>query len=132
MDQIVKYLKKHPEKAFIIDGIGALFSAFMLGFVLVRYQALFRIPLRVLYLLAFFSMLFAAYDFACVLFVNRSHVRYLKILSLINVAYCILSLSLALFHLDDITTFGWVYFIIETLIVLLIARVEWLTSIGEI
>ena len=54
-----------PKQLFILDGLGALLSAFLLGVVLVKLESVFGIPKNTLYFLAFLPCLFAIYDFYC-------------------------------------------------------------------
>ncbi|MEM6633615.1 MAG: hypothetical protein AAF694_28335 [Bacteroidota bacterium] len=51
-----------PKKLLIIDGLGALLSAFLLGVVLVRFESQVGMPRNSLYVLAAFPCIFAIYD----------------------------------------------------------------------
>ena len=73
----VKQFSSNPKKLFLIDGLGALVSAFFLGVVLVRLESFFGIPPFILYFLAFLPCLFAAYDFFCYLKV-KEHIGYFR------------------------------------------------------
>ena len=55
---LINSFYKKPKRLFIIDGIGAITSAFMLGIILVKLENIFGIPSSTLYLLAAFPMLF--------------------------------------------------------------------------
>lgn len=113
-----------PKKLFLIDALGALVSAFMLGVVLVHFEAFFGVPTRVLYFLAALPCGFALLD---MLFYKASAAmnrRGLIIIGVINIAYCILLLALAYTHIASITSWGWIYIVGEVLIVLLIAFYE--------
>ena len=52
----------HPKKLFLIDGLGAILSAFLLGYVLVKLERVFGIPSKTLYFLATLPMFFVIYD----------------------------------------------------------------------
>lgn len=114
--------QSHPKKLFVIDGIGALLSALLLGVVLVRFENLFGIPARFLYFLAAFPLLFACYDFYAYRRLNTAFL--LKGIALLNYFYCGLSLSIALRHMDSITSLGWIYMWAELGIVFVLATVE--------
>ncbi|MEO1652288.1 MAG: hypothetical protein AAFU64_01980 [Bacteroidota bacterium] len=110
---------------FLIDGLGALLSVFMLGFVLVRLESYFGIPISVLYVLAAIPIFFALYDFLCYFFLQKGFPPYIKAIALANISYCIFSLVLAFFHRDSITLFGWLYIVGEILIVVFLSLWEW-------
>jgi hypothetical protein len=114
----------HLKKLFLIDGFGALLSAFLLGVVLVEFNDFFGIPVKTLYFLAFLPCLFALYDFYCYFNKNTHSGIYLKTIAFINIAYCILSLGFALYHHREITILGWGYIILEIIIVLILANIE--------
>ena len=112
------------KKLFLVDGLGAILSAFLLGVVLVKFEWFFGIPKTTLYFLAALPIFFAIYDFYCFLKIESQLNKYLKAIAVINLCYCCLSLGLAFYHFDIITTFGWIYIIGEILIVVLIAIIE--------
>jgi hypothetical protein len=113
-----------PKTLFVLDAIGALVSAFLLGVVLVQYQAVFGIPIHVLHILAVFPCLFAMYDVGCLIAKPTNIGAYLKGIAFMNLGYVVLSLSLAFIHQDAITLFGWMYLFGEVAIVSLVAMVE--------
>lgn len=118
----------NPKKLFLVDGLGALFSAFMLGFVLVWLEEYFGIPIHILYILAVFPILFFIYDMLVFRFVEKRIRLFLKVISVLNILYCILSLILVFGHYQELRLLGWIYIISEILIVLIIAGIEWKTA----
>ena len=115
---------KNPKHLFIIDGFGALLSAFLLGVVLVQLEPYFGIPRTTLYFLAFLPCLFAIFDFYVFKKINSNLDFYLKIIASINLMYCVLSLGLAFYHHQVITNLGWIYIVGEILIVATLAFVQ--------
>ncbi len=115
---------ENPRKLFLLDGIGALVSAFFLGVVLVQLEHIFGIPPSALYVLAFIPCVFAAYDFFCYWKIKENWRGYLKAIAIANLLYCVLSLGFAFYHLEQITYLGWAYIIIEILIILVLAKIE--------
>jgi len=113
------------KKLFLIDGLGALISAFLLGVVLVHFQALVGIPRSTLYFLAFLPCLFAVYDFIVYVKVRTGLAAFLKIIAVVNILYCVLSIGLAIWHRDQITALGWAYVIGEVILVAALAVYEW-------
>jgi len=113
-----------PKKLFIVDAVGALLSAFLLGVVLVMYEDIFGIPASTLYVLAILPLFFMAYD----IFAFRAEAwrqpKLLRGIAAINSSYCILSLGFAIFHFESVTIFGWAYVVAEILIVLFLAGIQ--------
>jgi hypothetical protein len=116
---------KRIKLLFLIDGMGALLSAFLLGVVLVIFQPLFGIPVSTLYFLAALPCVFAAYDFYCYFGVKKGLGQSLKVIATANLLYCLLSLGFAFYHAESLTVLGWVYIVVEVLIVVTLALVEW-------
>jgi hypothetical protein len=113
-----------PKKFFLIDSFGAITSAFMLGYVLVKLENVFGIPKTTLYLLAFFPCVFVVYDICCYLRVKKNISFYLKSIAYMNIFYCCISIGLAFYHYEKITYWGWIYLIFEVLIVITISYIE--------
>lgn len=116
---------KHPRKLFLIDGLGALVSAFLLGVILVQLEGFFGIPKSMLYFLALFPCFFVIYDFYCYQKNSKSTGTGLKTIGFFNLFYCILSVGMAIYHSQNITFFGWSYIALEVMIVVALASIEW-------
>lgn len=114
-----------PRLLFLIDGGGALLSAFLLGVVLVRWESVFGIPARVLYVLAAFPVLFAVYDGYAYRRAGNRPAPYLRRIAGANWGYCLVSIGLAWFHRSTITGLGWAYLLGEIAIVIALAGLEW-------
>lgn len=125
MQKLINQLSRHPKWLFLIDGLGALVSAIMLGVILVSLSDHIGIPPNTLYLLATFPVCFALYDFICYRVTLPNPRPYLRTIAALNVLYIILSLGLAYHHRDTVTPLGWTYILAETAIVLVLAYVEW-------
>jgi len=115
---------KKLKQLFLLDGIGALLSAILLGCVLTRFESFFGIPKSTLYFLATLPCFFALYDFYCYYKIDKNLGKYLKLIAIVNILYCILSLGFGFYHYQKITLFGWAYIIIEIIIVLVLAIIE--------
>lgn len=124
LKRILESLKSNPKKLFLIDGWGALLSAFLLGVVLVRLEDIFGIPSSVLYILAVPPVFFAIYDFYCFRKLNNQVGVFLKGIAVMNILYCCLSIGLALYHHPVLTVLGWGYIIAEVMIVFVLAFFE--------
>ncbi|MGB0524990.1 MAG: hypothetical protein ACPGJS_18605 [Flammeovirgaceae bacterium] len=113
-----------PKKWLLIDGCGALLSAFLLGMVLTKFQDFFGMPLRELYFLAALPCLFAIYDFTCYFFLTANWKTYLKYIAIANLMYTIISMGLVMYNYQKLTIFGILYFGSELIIILILVRFE--------
>jgi hypothetical protein len=116
------------KKIFLIDSIGAVISACMLGLVLVHFQQYIGMPTMVLYMLAIIASVFAAYSFLGYLGKLWPDTIALKVISLGNLAYCCLTICLMVYFYKSLTLLGIIYFALEKLIVIPLAILEWKTS----
>ena len=122
--QTIEKFELNPKKLFLIDGIGAILSAFLLGFVLVRLEIFFGIPIPTLYFLATFPIFFAFYDFYCYRKKLDKLGQLLKGIAVLNILYCCLSLGFVLYHFETITSLGITYILLEIIIVFFLAILE--------
>ena len=113
-----------PKKLLLLDGFGALLSAFLLGVVLVKLEHLVGMPRNVLYFLAFLPCLFALYDFVCYFQNTKNSRTYLKGTAIANLLYCCISLACVLFFWQELTILGHLYFWLELIIVAVLAVFE--------
>ncbi|NND34978.1 MAG: hypothetical protein HKN76_20500 [Saprospiraceae bacterium] len=120
----IKKFERQPQSLFLIDGLGALLSAFLLGVVLVRLEAVFGIPPSALYFLAAWPILFSIYDYYCYRKDPDKLGVYLRGIAVMNLLYCCLSIGLACYHQDVIALFGWMFFILEVAIVITLSLLE--------
>jgi len=123
--RLQRHLAMNPKNLFIIDGIGALVSAFLLGFVLLRFSDSIGLNENTLLLLASFPCIFALYDLLCFFFLNKSYSRFIIIIAVANFLYCFLSIGVALYHSSTITLLGWTYILLEILIILVLSIIEY-------
>ena len=121
-------IKINPKRLFIVDGLGALLSAFLLGVVLVKFEHLFGIPTKTLYYLAILSIFLVIFDFFCYRNIKENSDQYLKRIAIMNLVYCFLSIGVAIYHFEIITQFGWIYILQEILIVVILAFIELKTA----
>lgn len=61
LQSIINKITSNPKMIFIIDGFGAVISAFLLGVILVMFEDTFGMPRQTLYLLALIAVGFAFY-----------------------------------------------------------------------
>lgn len=113
-----------PKQLFLIDGFGALLSAFLLGVILTRFESTFGMPREALYYLAALPCFFALYDLVCYFRVSENWRPFLKAIAIANLLYCCLSIGFLLLHYPSLTALGWLYFLLELAIVIVLASME--------
>lgn len=118
-------IKITPTNLFLLDALGALISAFLLSFVLVKLKSIIGMPVEVLYILAAVPAVFALYSFSCFFFVRERWRPFLKLIAIANSVYCLVSLAMIFYHYEELTKLGIAYFLVEIVIVLLLVGVEW-------
>ncbi len=109
---------------FLIDGLGALVSALLLGIVLVQFNDLFGMPVKVLYPLADIALAFCVYSLACYLLVKKKAKPYLQLIAVLNLLYCLLTIILVFYHHNTLSVLGYLYFVGEIIIITLLAYIE--------
>lgn len=112
------------KKLFLLDGFGATFSALLLGTVLVKYTELIGMPRQSLFLLTCFPLVFASYDFVCYFAVKQQHPSFLRLIALANLMYCVISAAVIFQHLDELTSVGFTYFILEIVLIVILSITE--------
>jgi len=115
---------------FLIDGFGAMLSAFMLGFVLMNNQPLIGMPVEELQILASIPCLFAMYSFAGRFIIKGRVEPYLKWIAIANLMYCLTTAGLVLLFFTELTALGIAYFVLEMAIVVYLARAELKVAMG--
>lgn len=114
----------NPKKLFLVDGFGGLFSALLLGVVLVYFKGSFGMSPSVLYPLSITACIFAAYSFTCYLLIKENPRTYLKVVAYANLLYCCVTLVLSLYFYNGLTSLGLLYFIAEIGVIITLAVVE--------
>ena len=117
-------LPTNPYQLFLLDAIGAAVTAFMLGIVLPYFQVYFGIPIEVLYLLSIIPVFYAIYSFLCFWQQPKNWKPFLKGIAFANLGYCLLTLGLMFIFSENFTLFGYLYFIGEIIIIVLLSRHE--------
>jgi hypothetical protein len=121
---VLNKLYKNPRSLFLIDGLGAILSACLLRFVLVRFEYFFGIPAQLLYFLASLPIIFAIYDIYNYRNKNGKISSALKGIATMNILYSLLSIGLSIYHFDVISKFGWGYIILEVLILVILSFLQ--------
>ncbi len=113
-----------PKKLFLIDGLGALMSAFLLGVVLVHFESIIGMSPQVLYGLSGIACIFALYSWTCYFRTPDNWQPYLKGIALANFLYCCLTGALVVYCYEVLSSWGVTYFVLEMIVVLILVRFE--------
>ncbi|WP_460943173.1 hypothetical protein [Spirosoma daeguense] len=120
----IKWSLAESKRIFLIDGIGAFITAFFLVAVLARLESNFGLSPKLLYVLASIASLFALYSLSCYVLPIRNWRKYVAIISVANLLYCLLTASLVIYHYNNLTILGLLYFTLEILIILGLVHLE--------
>jgi len=117
-----------PKKLFLVDSLGGLVSALMLGLFLASFESIFGMPQKTLYFLSFIACIFAIYSFFCFLKLTEHWRLFMKIIALANLLYCCLTIGLIAYLYQKLTILGLIYFILEITIIITLAILELKTA----
>jgi len=115
----------NPKILFLIDGFGAVLSAFLLGVVLVTFENQIGIPSKTLYFLASIPVFYIFYDLYSYKIPSQKVGIFLKGIAFLNVLYCFVSIGFSYYHLNSITILGWSYIAVEIAILGILIFVEY-------
>ena len=116
--------KLQAKTIFLIDGMGALLSAILLGLVLTRLESFFGLPKNVLYILSGIAVLLAVYSLAHAIMQTYNPSVRLKLAAVANLFYCVLTVVLLIAFYQQMTVYDLLYFVGELLIILSLAFFE--------
>jgi hypothetical protein len=118
-------LSSKSNTIFLIDGLGALLSAFFLGVILVKFEESFGMPHTILYFLSLVACLFTIYSFICYFFNFKKWQPYLKAIIIANSLYCCLTFGLVFYSYKSLTILGLIYFILELIVLIGLIFIEY-------
>lgn len=113
-----------PRFLFLIDGIGAFATAFLLYVVLRTFNVYIGMPPHVLMNLSVIAIIFSIYSFSCFLFLKNRWKMFLIVIGIANLFYCFLTGLLVFHYYPLLTALGVVYFSGEMLIILALVYLE--------
>jgi hypothetical protein len=115
--KITNQLVRKPKMIFLIDSLGALLTTLLLFGVLRNLEDYFGMPKTTLTFLSAIAACFCFYSTTCFLFLNGKWTLFIRIISITNLLYCVLTLRLLFVHYTQLTTLGVTYFLVEIAIV---------------
>ena len=125
--QMLTKITSNPRLVFLLDCLGALLSAFLLGVVLTIFEPIFGMPSKVLYGLAALAVLFAVYSFWNYRWFKEHWRPYLRGIALVNLLYCCLTAALVIYFRQELTQWGRLYFLQEMVVILAVVTLEFKT-----
>jgi hypothetical protein len=124
MKRLVNTFLLNPKKVFLIDGFGALLTAFFLFVILKNFNEYFGMPKPALNVLTIIAVVFSFYSVGCFFILKDSWRSFLLCISIANLFYCCLTLGLVIKNHTRLTFLGLTYFLLEMMIVCLLVYFE--------
>jgi hypothetical protein len=125
---LIKNLRSNPRKLFLIDGLGAILTAIILGVVFLNYQEYIGMPNNILIMLSLMASIFVVYSFTCYIKSFKNWWIYLKIIAFANLSYCCITMTLLYINFQSLTFFGLIYFMAEIIIIAMLVYMEFLVA----
>ena len=114
----------HSKNVFLLDGIGAVVSASIMGLLVAQQVSFFGLPSKAAYFLAAFPCVFFVYSIYCYFNLPTDWKPYLKMIIIANLLYCFISIGVVFYHFALLTNIGLAYFILEIIIILIVVILE--------
>ncbi|MES2857456.1 MAG: hypothetical protein V4692_16415 [Bdellovibrionota bacterium] len=105
-----------PKNIFLIDGIGAMFTALMAGVVLPLFQMHIGMPLRILYALAALGFAFGVFSLTSY-WLSKHPAKALRLIVVANQVYCVGIAACVAVYFEKLTALGVAYFLAEIVVV---------------
>jgi hypothetical protein len=118
-----------PKKRFLLDATGGVVSALLLGGVLTRFKTIIGMPREILSFLLAMACMYAIYLFVCYWRFNEDWKPYMKVIVLANLCYCCLTTGLVVYFRQELTTLGFIYFLLEVVVILALVSAKWRTVV---
>ncbi|MDP3275724.1 MAG: hypothetical protein Q8Q09_11050 [Deltaproteobacteria bacterium] len=110
------------ERLFLLDGLGAVVTAVLLGTLLTTFEPWFGMPKHILLPLSVVAACFAVYSLTCR--VRAAGAPWLLGIAAANALYCVCTLSLVFWLRSSLTWLGVAYFVGEIAVISTLVIVE--------
>ena len=124
MGEIINRLAQKPRALFLVDGIGAFITAFLLLAILRTFNDYVGMPRMALTSLSIIAAVFCLYSISCYFLLNDNWQPFLKAISVANLLYCCLTSGLVIYYYNSLTILGVIYFLAEIIIIVVLVYVE--------
>lgn len=117
LTQWISHLAKKPRQVFLIDSLGAMFSALGLLIILNFLNGYVRLTPKTLRVFLLLAGAFCLYSAACFLFIRKNHRFFILIIGIANLFYCFLITGTIILHFDGLNLLSLAYFVSEVVII---------------
>lgn len=121
---VIHHLTKKPKTLFLIDGLGAMLTSFLLFVVLRKFNEYFGMPITTLTYLSIIAACLCIYSTICYFFLKENWPLFIRIISICNILYCLLTVVLMLVYYSVLTRIGISYFLAEVVTVCGLVYIE--------
>lgn len=115
---------RSPRTLFLLDGVGALVTALLVGVVLPRLGEHIGMPRPVLRALALTAAAFAAYSLTCAATQPTRWPGYVRGIALANSGYCLVTVAVLIRFAAALQVLDWLYFVGEIVVVCALVTLE--------
>lgn len=116
----------------MIDAFGALITSISLIGILAPFEQYFGMPKNSLTLLSGIAFCLFTYSISCHELIKSNWKPFLSILIICNIIYLTISIGLIIKHSEKITELGWLYFVLELIIVGVVISLEYKSLLNQI
>lgn len=113
-----------PRTLFLVDGIGALVTALVVGVVLPAFDEYFTMPRPVLHALALTAAVFAAYSLTCAAMRPKRWPGFLRAVAVANAIYCVVTAGCLIYFRVHLSMGDWIYFVGELAVLWALVTLE--------
>ena len=124
---LLQTLTSRPRNVFLLDGVGALFSALLLVLLIAPFEAVFGMPPETAYKLSYPAFGFVVYSLGCYFLNPQGWKPFLLGIATANFLYCCVTLGLVITEFAILTKLGVAYFLGEIGIVFGVIAIELMT-----
>lgn len=110
-------------KIFLVDAIGAIVSVFSL-LIPYSFEDFFGMPKSTVSIFICIAIVCAVYSTIVYVSKTENWKRYLTVIAFFNIAYCFFTFFHVFKNWETMTVFGYLYFLIEILIIMALAIFE--------
>ncbi|TCC98860.1 hypothetical protein EZ444_04095 [Pedobacter hiemivivus] len=122
--RIINQLTDKPRVLFLIDGLGALLTAFFLFVVLRNFNDYVGMPIWILNSLSLIAVCFCVYSAACFFFLKQHWTPFIIGIGMANLLYCVLTFGILIIHFPIISIAGIAYFLVEIVLICGLVYIE--------
>jgi hypothetical protein len=133
MNRFIRSLTLRPKTIFIVDGFGALVTAFLIFAILRTFNDYIGMPQATLTYLSLIAVIFCLYSTTCFFLLKDNWRPFLRVIIIANLLYCFLTVGLAISYHQSITAIGTTYFLTEIIVVsgLVFVELKTLNASGQ-